>query len=321
MNCKTPTEALFALFKDKFGMSHRDLASLILSDQPLNSGLSPALLSENTSWLSRSVVHAPMEELPYWFFADFDATARRLHRHLRQLGMSDRSVFLTIRDFTPMRDALALSQASHAYFNALNRMACISDEAAQTEAALLLVLVCGCTADASLAVSKSTALLRKIAPTAGGSTPQITIPADSQSNLICPHRIPPDSIALIRLRGSLVTGGPYPIQKTRSGSTIGALATDSGAIADVAIDVSAEHLRIYSENGHWLARDLGSRNGSTLVSSSDSAEKDISSGMPVEIHPGDQLRLGADTTFIVIAMAPDAPSNIRNHGEDSDANH
>ena len=99
----TPIEALFALFKGEFGVSHRELATLILSSHPLADGMSPVQRAENTTWLTRYVVHAPMDSLQDRLFADFNLSARRVH-HL--LGLRRKA------DHEKARAALILTIAS-----------------------------------------------------------------------------------------------------------------------------------------------------------------------------------------------------------------
>lgn len=101
----------------------------------------------------------------------------------------------------------------------------------------------------------------------------------------------------------IILGGPYIIKLSTIGSVIGALALEDGAITDVGPDVSARHLRIYLDNESWWAQDLGSTNGTRLLEIEANEEVDISSGSPVQIHPGDFLRLGLSTTFAVAAVA------------------
>ena len=51
--------------------------------------------------------------------------------------------------------------------------------------------------------------------------------------------------------------------------------------------ISQEHARIYSRNGSWVVEDLGSTNGTYLN------QRKVT--MPVEIAPGDRIRLGKTT--------------------------
>lgn len=109
------------------------------------------------------------------------------------------------------------------------------------------------------------------------------------------------ALGLIRIDNELVVGGPYAIEPSAIGSIIGALALEDGAVTDVGPDASARHLRIFTERNVWYAQDLGSANGTYLVEASNGKKLDISSGTPVQLHPGDILCLGRSTTFAVIA--------------------
>ena len=51
--------------------------------------------------------------------------------------------------------------------------------------------------------------------------------------------------------------------------------------------ISQEHARIYSRNGSWVVEDLGSTNGTYLN------QRKVT--MPVEIAPGDRIRVGKTT--------------------------
>ena len=99
-----------------------------------------------------------------------------------------------------------------------------------------------------------------------------------------------------------VASGPYRISTSETGTKIGALALGKDAIADVNVDVSAEHLRVWRSQGHWLAQDLNSTNGSTLIRSDGSCVF-LTPGISVEIVPGDCIKLASNTLFSVIAMA------------------
>ena len=109
------------------------------------------------------------------------------------------------------------------------------------------------------------------------------------------------ALGLIRIDNELVVGGPYAIEPSAIGSIIGALALEDGAVTDVGPDASARHLRIFTESNVWYAQDLGSANGTYLVEASNGKKLDISSGAPVQLHPGDILCLGRSTTFAVVA--------------------
>ena len=87
------------------------------------------------------------------------------------------------------------------------------------------------------------------------------------------------ALGLIRTDNELVVGGPYAIEPSATGSIIGALALEDGAVTDVGPDASARHLRIFTEDNAWYAQDLGSTNGTYLVEVSNGKKLDISSGV------------------------------------------
>lgn len=304
-------EALYALFKGEFSLSHRALSQIILSDCPQPNGLSPRQMVANTSWLSRSIVHAPMDLLQDRYFADFRSSARRVHSHLNQSGISDEEIFRVIGSSDLMPGALSTQdQSSVVYRNALARLWSNSGigETARARASLLLTITAGCTGNVAKAIDLASGYIyadgRADGRVDGRFTPQPsaadTLAAATGTTQMAP---PPNLIGLIRLIDGRVASNPYIIPATDAGAVIGALALGPSAIADVAPDVSAEHLRVWREKGRWLACDLGSTNGTTLLPAGGGSPRLLVSGEAVELHPGDNVRLGSVTTFAVVAVA------------------
>ena len=301
----TPLEALYALFKGEFGLSHHGLSQLILSNRPQQNGSTPRQMAANTSWLSRYVVHAPMDSLQDRYFADFTTSARRVHAHLNQTGHADEEIFNTICDSRLMASALdSQGQSGIVYRNALARLRsnAAATAAEHARAALVLTITAGCTANIARAIDLTSGYIHTNAQVNGRFTPQPSAVGASAQHT-APHQAAPGPIGLIRLVDGRVASNPYVVPATADGSVIGALALGANAIADVEPDVSAEHLRVWREKGRWLARDLGSTNGTTLLPADGGTPRLLSDGMPVELHPGDHLRLGATTTFVVVAVA------------------
>lgn len=300
-------EALYALFKGEFSLSHRALSQIILSDRPQPNGLSPRQMVANTSWLSRSVVHAPMDLLQDRYFADFRSSARRVHSHLNQAGISDEEIFRVIGASDLMPSALSTQdQSSIVYRNALARLWSSSGitETARARAALLLTITAGCTGNVAKAIDLASGYIYADGHVDGRFTPQPSA-ADTLAMAAgtTQKTPPPNLIALIRLIDGRVASNPYVIPATGTGAIIGALALGPSAIADVAPDVSSEHLRVWREKDRWLACDLGSTNGTTLLPADGGSPRLLVSGEAVELHPGDDLRLGSITTFTVVAVA------------------
>lgn len=311
MGTNTPLEALYALFKGEFGLNHRAFSQLILSDRPYQNGMSPQQMSMNTSWLSRSVVHAPQGSAQGRLFADFLTSARRVHLRLSQMGRSDAGIFQTIRESDLMPQALsAADQSSLVYQNVLARLATLPTDVGdvRTRAALLLTIAVGCTGSIAHAVELTSGYVRADGRVSGRLTPPPTLSATPAKAEAAPAVL--ESIALVRLVGGRVASNLYVIPASGNGSVIGALALGENAIADVGIDVSAEHLRVWGEHGRWFACDLGSKNGSALLAQDGSVLARLVPGTPVELGPNMRLRLAASTVFAVVAMAKDVRGGV-----------
>lgn len=307
MSRNTPMEALYALFKGEFSLSHRALSQIILSDRPQPSGLSPRQMVANTSWLSRSIVHAPMDLLQDRYFADFRSSARRVHSHLNRAAISDEEIFRVIGTSDLMPGALSTQdQSSIVYRNALARLWSNSGigETARARASLLLTITAGCTGNVAKAIDLASGYIYADGHANGRFTPQPSaadaLAAATGAAQMAP---PPNLIGFIRLIDGRVASNPYIIPATDAGTVIGALALGPSAVADVAPDVSAEHLRVWREKDRWLACDLGSTNGTTLLPADGGSPRLLVSGEAVELHLGDELRLGSVTTFVVVAVA------------------
>ena len=67
----TPCGALFETMKRYGGISHKDLARLVLSGRPLADGKSPLSRSDDRTWVSRFIVHAPVGSLQDRYFSDW----------------------------------------------------------------------------------------------------------------------------------------------------------------------------------------------------------------------------------------------------------
>lgn len=73
---ETPCAVLFDVFKRQAHMSHSDLAESILSTAMLPDGRSVVAHAYDRSWLSRNVVHAPVDVAQARLFADFGYSGR-----------------------------------------------------------------------------------------------------------------------------------------------------------------------------------------------------------------------------------------------------
>lgn len=317
----TPCFTLFDVLKSRGGISYKDTAAMVLSGKPLSDGRSPVSRVDDRTWVSRAVVHAPAGSLPDRYFCDFPTSALRIVARLKsQKGgsMTGEGILAMLRGDAgrPMEQALAAChQNATLYRNTLERLAeapgLTSDE--RVEAAMVLFVAVGCTADAQRASAAALDFMRTVHG-GGVVTPAMGVGGAPDG---IEAALPERALGLLRLEIGYVCGAPRWLSAEPEGTVIGALATEEGAVNEVGPTASGRHLRIRrAEDGRWLAEGLGSRNGTVLVSGLNgtrtpvelpqSARDPEAAPAPVEIHPGDQLILSEDTTFLVLEGYPQA---------------
>lgn len=126
----TPTSVLFDLAKRHCGVSHKELAGLLLSGRPLSDGRSPQSRLDDRTWVSRFIVHAPAGTLSDSYFCDYAVGALRFAARMK--SRSKRALTgEAILDIVcgeagrAMDDALkACGQSPTLYRNMMERIAC-----------------------------------------------------------------------------------------------------------------------------------------------------------------------------------------------------
>ena len=334
----TPCSVLFDFLKKNAKMSYMQTASLILSDKSNNSNQSPLRRSKDRSWLSRYIVHAPVEAIHRGYFSDFGKSALRVIAQIRASNKTklDSKELLDLICDEACKDMLrALSiynDNAIAYQNLLDRLSLASsftlDE--RTEIAMVLFITAACTASVSEAIDEAMNFARNIRDADIATpliTPSLQVVMENRSK-----KIPADSVSLglMRVIDGYMVGSPSWIGETQIDSNhdagfeedgegdcgsesifkIGSLAVGSNSLSDVEPDVSGVHLEIVQRDGKWLARDRRSKNGSILIDGSTHETKIMAPPecdrepdyefKEFEINPGDELVLGADTRFVVI---------------------
>lgn len=314
----TPCSALFDLMKRGGGISYKELASLLLSGRPLSDGKSPLSRVNDRTWVSRFIVHAPMGSLQDKYFCDFGISAVRV---IARLKSSDGRAFTSeqVLDLICGEQGRAMEQALKAnqqdtslYRNVLMRLSegngYTLDE--RVEVAMVLLVTAGCTGSVHRAVERALDYSQSIHGSRLNTPPSEAIQeAHGIAQGFAGERVP-HALQLLRIEDGFVSGVPHMIEPTQEGVVIGALALEDGAITDVGPAVSGRHARVCFDGKRWLVEGLGSRNGTVVIDGvtrertvveppHDEHEEDIVSE-PVELHPGDELELGEDTTFVVL---------------------
>ena len=314
-----PISVMFDVFKSFGGVSNRDVAYIILSDKPLAGGRSPRdRIGSDKTFLSRSVVHSMPGELPEAMFANFENSAYHLLSQMHDQTGSQRTPEDVCACFSGWAaHAMSVSLRTYAlddtvYLNTVRGLSALEEVSAVKRAYLLvlLFLVTGCTQDPrrgaeytlEVASDKYSAHLYT----------QATQTFPSVEGEAAEEAAEDLRLALFRVVGNRLRGGPYRLSTDGEGTDIGYLSTSASSITDVEETVSRRHLNIYrAEDGQWYARGLGSRNGTVLISGEDRSEtvieppRDKAEGFisrDVRIGPGDRLLLARDTEFMVVQV-------------------
>ena len=304
----TPCSVMFDVLKRVGHMSHAELAGIVLSSEKLPDGRSAVAHAADRSWLSRFVVHAPADAARDRLFADFGPAAARLSMRLRSRRshrMTAGDVFAMVAgdEARAMDDALAaVGGDACAYRNLLDRFAANRgySETERAELALVLFVAAGCMASPAAAVRYALDYERRAF---GAPSPTPPSSALLRSGVAGQKNVPPH-LGLVRVRDGYVVGQPHWVDPAGEGCVVGTLAPGSSGMCDVEKDVSSRHLRVWCEDGAWWCSDLGSTNGSWIRSAGDAGEKCLEPGCRQPLAPGDELRLGALTRFVLIEGLP-----------------
>ena len=126
----TPVSVLFDLAKRQCGVSHKELATMLLSGRPLSDGRSPQSRVDDRTWVSRFIVHAPVGTLTDRYFCDYTVGALRLAARMKsrsKRALSGEAILDIVcgEAGRAMDDALRVHGQNPAlYRNMLARIAC-----------------------------------------------------------------------------------------------------------------------------------------------------------------------------------------------------
>ncbi len=227
----TPCGALFDVLKRYGGVSHKELAAMILSERPLFDGRSPASRASDRTWVSRSIVHAPVSAVQEGYFRDYGVAARRIvdRLHASRAGTSSYSDVLRMVCGEPgetMVQALERCQGDiRLYRNALERMRHGEGYTAgeRAEAAMVLFVAAGCSASVTKAVDYATSYIRSVMGGRLGTPTSCPVPltmAHEDVEVTLPY-----AIGFVRVEDGRISSGPYWVSSDSQGAEVGALVT------------------------------------------------------------------------------------------------
>ena len=249
----TPTSVLFDLAKRHCGVSHKELAGLLLSGRPLSDGRSPQSRLDDRTWVSRFIVHAPAGTLSDSYFCDYAVGALRFAARMKsrsKRALTGEAILDIVcgKAGRAMDDALkACGQSPTLYRNMMERIACegslTADERA--EVALVLLVTAACTADVRRAVAEARAFSEKMHG-GGLATPPLAPVPQGAGRAAAPTGADdrPRWLGLLRIVDGVVAGEPQWVEPTATGAEVGALVLTEGAVSEVGPDVSGCHARL-----------------------------------------------------------------------------
>ncbi len=327
---ETPSSYLFADLRTFGGITNKEAALELLSHEINYGSSSPRERITDRTFLSRQIVHAKPAQVHPELYTDFIQSAQTITgKIVSNLDTAQAQEAIVAHYGGPAANTMAALLAHYSldgnlYLNAVNRINAASFPTLSDKAVLLvmLFLICGCLANPSAAVKTAREFMeQKLAFTFTTLKPQLT-----EQELIAGQTDSPVRLGVIRIDNGTVCSSVYPLSTEEEGSFIGLLATGKTGINDVAMDVSRIHLRIFTRDGAWFAQDLGSTNGSQLVSGADGSTTDIGAesnngnanpAAPIRIGAGDTLRLGATTQFLILRLAEGETNTLTTNEPDA----
>ena len=309
---ETPSMVMYAALK-RFGMSNREAANLLLNTRLTFDGKMVQDRIDESSQLSRRIVRTTPGELPIGLFNDFHLTCPRLANTLvdnialkQCSGDTAKATQKLMEAFSTtlawsMADALTASGIdAFMYRNMVSYIGHVelSKESGRIVLHTMLFVITGCTGDprtaSLLTIDYATNFLGAdyhTAPTVIGNMPTQD---DSQTNI---------GLGLVRIVDGFVKSGSNMHVLDPGGTEIGLMPQTKHTVSDVGEDASRRHALVWKQADAWLIKDLGSTNGTRIISGSTGAETTLEpNGNPVPVSPTDVICLGATTRFLVMPV-------------------
>ena len=294
-----------------WGLSNHDAASLLLNTVLTFDGKMLRDRIEESSQLSRRIVHTNPGELSLGMFNSFQISCPQLARVLTERLVQTRRVRSEADAYTLLYEDLTgpcASQMMHAlrergideapYRNMLAYLArvVLPQEQDRLVLQLMLFVITGCSGNPRTA---STITIDYASNVLGADfrTAQTIVSAVPPTDAVSPDLL----LGLVRIVDGRIEAGSQMHILSPEGTEIGLLPEGRHVVSDVGEDVSRRHAYAWREDGRWLLRDLGSTNGTFVVSGADGSERAVGAD-PVELQASDIVCLAGSTRFIVMPV-------------------
>lgn len=327
----TPSSIMYGELK-RLGLSNYEVASTLMNTQLTFDGQPLKSRIDESSQLSRRIVHTEPGEIPRGLFNNFQISCPHLARMLidrrairRCGGNQDKAVAELLESLTgpaaeKMLVALAKQNIDGAMLRNMNSYiahADLPEEKDRFALALMMFVITGCLGNPRAAsivvIDYATEVLG-----ADFQTAQTVVSAFAQPD---ETRIEP-LLGLVRLAEGKIKAQTNIHVLNPEGTEVGLLPQAKHTIADVGPDASRRHARIWRDEGRWFVEDLGSTNGTYVISGATGEETVVAppralrdedgSGASssdggnqpaaVELAATDILLLGATTQFMVLPV-------------------
>lgn len=309
----TPSAVMYAKLKG-FGISNRDAANILLNTTLTFDGRMLRDRINESSQLSRRIVHTMPGELPIGLFNSFQITCPQLYRRVVDEIAVDRcsgdhaaaktilADELTGPCAAEMAKALRACHVDESVFRNMHSYIMHVDlvnEADRTLLMLMMFVITGCLGNphpaSIIVVDYATNILGADFHTAQSVISTVEAPAATPTDIL---------LGLVRIVDGHIKAGSQMHVLNPEGTEIGLLPASKHVVADVDEDVSRSHAYVWRNEGVWHIRDLGSVNGTRVISGANGEE------LPVGANPADAavisatdiICLGATTRFIVMPV-------------------
>ena len=304
---------MYAKLKE-FGISNRDAASTLLNVRLTFDGRMLRNRVDESSQLSRRIVHTTPGEIPIGLFNNFHITCPQIERRI----LSSLAIERFKGDEAAANKALADELAGPCAERMLKALegcgvdgsvfrnmtsyiehADLIREEDRTLLSLMNFVITGCVGNPQtasiLVVDYATNVLGADFQTAQTVISASTRPMTTQTDIV---------LGLVRIVDGHIKAGSQMHVLNPEGTEIGLLPTSKHIVTDVDEDVSRRHAYVWRQDDTWYVRDLGSTNGTRLISGADGSEVLVPTEPenPVPVAPTDIICLGATTRFIAMPV-------------------